>query len=296
MMRLSLLLVLWSSSVRALQVTLPKRCTVSLRSSSVSAEAALPEEEKAATTVNERVKEWIKATPIAKEGWKEGIAKIYDVSKFVWIGASLDCVLKLSDPTGAGAFLVAAVVADRLAVASRQERLTQATYARLNVAFFLFGALQAAQRLGQPAALTAHAVTALACFVGALKGKSHLLDFKALLPRTRDGLCYTGLVTLPPIVAGIMIPSLRLSAIAYAAVGIVLQSAADRQRLNSTTFRRLNIALTFAFLTSAAGAYYQISHLGIHTMTLYAHVYTAVLASATPLYFGLRAIVQEDKL
>lgn len=195
--------------------------------------------------------------------WIEGgakqarLANAYDAAALIWLGALVDGTR--SSPMVAASFGAASAAARILSIAASSGRLSSATYTRLSGCLAVFGLGQAALAASaKPATAVAHVVAASAAAAGCAASGTFFLREAAsvlagLLPSIKSAAAnaYLALVLVPSLCVVISAPpATALGAWLFAGIGVSLKDAAARNRLNASTFRRLNIVLGLAVLVA----------------------------------------------
>lgn len=183
------------------------------------------------------------------------IANAYNAACLIWVGALVDS-WRINTMTAAS-FALASVTANLLSSAASAGRLSSATYRRLNGCLAIFGIGQALLFLqSKPATSFAHAVAGGAAVAGcAACGSSFLREAAGVcfhaLPSVKSPMAnaYFALVVAPAICALISTPpATALAAWLFVGVGVTLKDGATRNRLDASTFRRLNLVLGLALI------------------------------------------------
>ena len=215
----------------------------------------------------------------------------YEVPKYIFAASAVR--LLSTDVASAGSYVIATTATQCLAKAKKSQRIDSPTYSRLNIALLVWGALAILETTGffwQGL----HCLGMVYFLGGALQNRSVKTAFFSdddpfffrRKPSNTKARCYAGLTVLPTLLAFLASPT--LGAFLLTAVSLIVLDAANRNRLDATTFRRLNQALAATFLGTAASTLYPL--VGTGTTNLFSDL-VAVLAPGAPRRHLLGALV-----
>lgn len=225
------------------------------------------------------------------------LANAYNAACLIWVGALLDSWQ--TNTMTAASFALASVSAKLLSSAASAGRLSSATYRRLNGCLAVFGIGQALLFLqSKPATSFAHAVASGAAVTGcAAFGSTFLREAASVcvhaVPSVKSPMAnaYFALIVVPAVCALISTPpATALTAWLFVGIGVTLKDGATRNRLDASTFRRLNLVVGLALIALIRHAAIEMPRQAPFLITIAAG---SVLLS---LGNGLRAILSAKRI